>query len=35
LDGQQRLTSLYQSFHGTGDYRYFIDFRQLICEAEW
>lgn len=25
LDGQQRLTSLYQALYGVGDYRYFID----------
>jgi hypothetical protein len=25
LDGQQRLTSLYQAFYGAGEYRYFID----------
>ncbi len=30
LDGQQRLTSLYQAFYGTGDFRYFIDFNQLM-----
>ena len=33
LDGQQRLTSLYQAFFGTGDYRYFIDLSQLISDA--
>jgi len=26
LDGQQRMTSLYQAFYGQGDYRYFVDF---------
>jgi hypothetical protein len=30
LDGQQRLTSLYQAFYGQGDYRYFVDFGVLI-----
>lgn len=30
LDGQQRLTSLYQAFYGTGDYRYFIDLNHLL-----
>ena len=25
LDGQQRLTSLYQALYGVGEYRYFID----------
>ncbi len=24
LDGQQRLTSLYQAFYGTGEYQYFL-----------
>lgn len=32
LDGQQRLTSLYQAFYGTGDYRYFIDLNHLTGE---
>jgi hypothetical protein len=30
LDGQQRLTSLYQAFYGVGEHRYFIDLRQLM-----
>lgn len=30
LDGQQRLTSLYQAFYGVGEHRYFIDLRKLI-----
>lgn len=30
LDGQQRLTSLYQAFYGAGDHRYFIDLNKLI-----
>lgn len=30
LDGQQRLTSLYQAFYGQGDHRYFIDLKKLI-----
>ncbi|NQW58541.1 MAG: DUF262 domain-containing protein [Polynucleobacter sp.] len=30
LDGQQRLTSLYQAFYGTGDYRYFVDIQKLL-----
>ncbi len=29
LDGQQRLTSLYQALYGVGDYRYFVDFKIL------
>lgn len=30
LDGQQRLTSLYQAFWGTGEYLYFIRLKNLI-----
>jgi hypothetical protein len=30
LDGQQRLTSLYQALYGTGDYHFFVDFNNLI-----
>ncbi|MBP7777878.1 MAG: DUF262 domain-containing protein [Acidobacteria bacterium] len=30
LDGQQRLTSLYQAFYGVGDHRYFLDLKKLI-----
>ncbi len=30
LDGQQRLTSLYQALYGTGNHRYFIDLRKLL-----
>jgi hypothetical protein len=29
LDGQQRLTSLYQAFYGTGDYRFYLDLAAL------
>lgn len=29
LDGQQRLTSLFQAFHGVGDSRYFLNLRKL------
>ena len=29
LDGQQRLTSLYQAFYGVGDHRYFLDLKIL------
>jgi hypothetical protein len=32
LDGQQRMTSLYQAFFGKGDYRYFLNIRDLIEE---
>ena len=34
LDGQQRLTSLYQAFYGTGSHRYFIDLQGLIGGAD-
>jgi hypothetical protein len=30
LDGQQRLTSLYQAFYGIGDHRYYLNLRKLI-----
>jgi hypothetical protein len=30
LDGQQRLTSLYQVFYGVGEHRYYLDIRALI-----
>ncbi|MEN6580326.1 MAG: DUF262 domain-containing protein [Anaerolineaceae bacterium] len=30
LDGQQRLTSLYQALYGTGDYLFFVDLKNLI-----
>ena len=29
LDGQQRMTSLYQAFYGVGEHRYFLDLRKL------
>ncbi len=29
LDGQQRLTSLYQAFYGVGEHRYFLDLTKL------
>lgn len=35
LDGQQRLTSLYQAFYGVGDHRYYIDVRKLIEGADF
>lgn len=31
LDGQQRLTSLYQALYGTGNHRYFADLSGLIA----
>lgn len=34
LDGQQRLTSLYQAFYGVGDHRYYLKLRQLIAGDE-
>ena len=30
LDGQQRLTSLYQAFFGVGEHRYYLDLRKLL-----
>ena len=30
LDGQQRLTSLYQAFFGVGEHRYFVNLTKLI-----
>jgi hypothetical protein len=35
LDGQQRLTSLYQAFYGVGDHRYYLDIRGLIDGADF
>lgn len=35
LDGQQRLTSLYQAFYGEGDHRYYLRLRQLIDGADF
>ena len=35
LDGQQRLTSLYQAFYGVGEHRYFLDIRKLIDGADF
>lgn len=34
LDGQQRLTSLYQAFYGVGDHRYFLDVRKLLDDHD-
>jgi hypothetical protein len=34
LDGQQRLTSLYQAFYGLGDHRYFLNLRKLLDGAD-
>ena len=30
LDGQQRLTSLYQAFYGVGEHRYYLNLKSLI-----
>lgn len=30
LDGQQRLTSLYQAFYGKGEHKFFIDLKPLL-----
>jgi len=30
LDGQQRLTSLYQAFYGVGEHRYYLDLNKLL-----
>lgn len=35
LDGQQRLTSLFQAFYGVGDHRYFLDVKKLMAGAEF
>jgi len=35
LDGQQRLTSLYQAFFGVGEHRYFLDLKKLIDGADF
>lgn len=35
LDGQQRLTSLYQAFYGVGDHKYFLDLRRLVAGEEF
>lgn len=34
LDGQQRLTSLYQAFRGVGTHRFFVNLRELIDGEE-
>jgi hypothetical protein len=35
LDGQQRLTSLYQAFYGIGEHRYFLDLNKLKNGADF
>jgi uncharacterized protein with ParB-like and HNH nuclease domain len=34
LDGQQRLTSLYQAFYGVGEHRYYLDLRKLSARPK-
>lgn len=35
LDGQQRLTSLYQAFYGVGEHRYYLDLGKLRHGADF
>lgn len=35
LDGQQRLTSLYQAFYGVGEHRYYVHLRPLLEGADF
>jgi hypothetical protein len=35
LDGQQRLTSLYQAFFGVGDHRYYLNVKDLLDGADF
>jgi len=35
LDGQQRLTSLYQAFYGVGEHRYFLDLGKLAKSTDF
>jgi hypothetical protein len=35
LDGQQRLTSLYQAFYGVGKHLYYVDLRRLLEGADF
>ena len=34
LDGQQRLTSLFQAFYGVGNHRYFVNFEMLAAPTD-
>jgi len=34
LDGQQRLTSLYQAFYGAGAHRYYVDLQGLLDQKD-
>lgn len=35
LDGQQRLTSLYQAFYGVGEHRYYLNLRKLLDGSDF
>lgn len=35
LDGQQRLTSLYQAFYGVGEHRYYLSLQKLVEGGEF
>ncbi len=35
LDGQQRLTSLYQAFYGVGEHRYYLNLKKLIDDLDF
>jgi len=35
LDGQQRLTSLYQAFYGVGEHRYYLDIRKMLDGSDF
>jgi hypothetical protein len=35
LDGQQRLTSLYQAFFGVGEHRYYLNLKKLLDGADF
>lgn len=35
LDGQQRLTSLYQAFYGVGEHRYYLDLQKLLDTGDF
>jgi hypothetical protein len=35
LDGQQRLTSLYQAFYGVGEHRYYLNLNELLNGADF
>jgi hypothetical protein len=35
LDGQQRLTSLYQAFYGVGEHRYYLNLKKLIAGSDF